>query len=560
MSDDKTNGFIMDPETGDVLEGPPIPHEEMSKIIIGYIATAIINRAADQVTPPENPIKDIRRRRSRAEGLFLDAMASGLVSYSTYIENTFTWPEEEKRACIIEIKSRIEQAEEDLHKFYNGETWAEMRPLLMKTFSDICEEDAAGLLFSGLANSLKDYLPDLVKKVEAYNHETGGRITFEELSAIKQKEPGAERTREDGLLYWFIHEIDQERAAALKAGPGYFLVPDSKPTNALSQATRKTFEQDPITGRGRMNINGVTIEDESELPGIIGIDAHKLLSRAENEFILRNHHGELQTRTVTFFDDEYFRLLSDNIIEAPMDTPKGQEEERKRATAYKMKLRKTVRKTLVQLGKSNFDWVAGTGKNAIPFAHLNLIQDWEYPPGGGAITITFSEKYAAYLSRRRLWRLPASVFSWDARKSSAYAALIKIAYHHSSLNNYQQKTADILSVPTLLKVMNLRSIEKVREQGGSWKRVIRGPFEDALNELVTGGYLSKWEYSRAKGQPLNEDPDSAFPVYEKWADAYIKFKIAEGIAAEDRARDVQNRIEKRKNAKKKTRKKDRAKG
>lgn len=70
MSDDKTKGFMMDPETGDILEGPSIPHDEMSKIIIGYIATAIINRAADQVTPPENPIKDIRRRRRRAEGLF----------------------------------------------------------------------------------------------------------------------------------------------------------------------------------------------------------------------------------------------------------------------------------------------------------------------------------------------------------------------------------------------------------------------------------------------------------------------------------------------------------
>ena len=222
MSDDKTNGFIMDPETGDILEGPAIPHEEMAQLITGYIATAIINRAADQVTPPEKPIKDIRRRRSRAEGAFLDALGGGLVSYSTYIENSFTWPEEEKRACIIEIKSRLEQAEEDLHKFYNGETWAKMRQLLMKTFPDVCEEDAAGLLFSGLANSFKNYLPELIKKVEAYNHETGGRITFKDLMSINTAKPREEWTREDGLLYWFIHEIDQERAAALQAGPGFF--------------------------------------------------------------------------------------------------------------------------------------------------------------------------------------------------------------------------------------------------------------------------------------------------------------------------------------------------
>ena len=554
MSDDKTKGFMMDPETGDILEGPPIPHDEMSKIIIGYIAISIINRAADQVTPPENPIKDIRRRRRRAEGLFLDAMASGLVSYSTYIENTFTWPEEEKRACIIEIKSRIEQAEEDLHKFYNGETWAEMRPLLMKTFPDICEEDAAGLLFSGLANSLKDYLPDLAKKVEAYNHETGGRITFKDLMSINTAKPREEWTREDGLLYWFIQEIDQERAADKQfITDKYMITPESAISDAMSMLNRRSRKENPITGRMETKFNGVSISDIEDIHLIMGIDSSKVLMRAEAEFRHRNHAGTIQTYEVVIYEDEYFQLLNDDVKEWSMNTPEGQKEEKRRVSALKRELRRTTREALECLYNSSFsiEKEGKDGAKSVIFGQRRIIDGYDYPPGADAITITFAPNYAEYLKKRRVWRLPLALFSWDGRRASSYALGYKIAYHYSSLNNYINGTADRLQVRTLLDRLYLRSIEEVRKQKGSWKRVIRGPFEDALNELIEGGYLKEWRYTREKAQPIEDE--NALSTYEKWADSYIQFTVADPIPEEERLKDVQNKTEKQKKLAKKSR-------
>lgn len=547
MSDDKTSGFMLNAETGEVLEGHTVSQREGAVLITGFLAGTVINMAADRVIPPEKPIKDIRRRRKRAEGLFRDALASEFASYSTYIENSFAWPEDLKAECIANIKKRIEQAEEDLRNFYDGETWATMRQLLMKTFPDICEEDAAVLLFSGLTNILKDRLPDLIKKVEAYNHETGGRITFDELMDIGGPKTSAEPTHGNRLLYWFLREIDQERAAAEQITK-YILTPESIISDALSVLNRRSRQTDPITGRTEMKFNGVSISDIEDIHLITGIDSSKILMRAEAEFRNRNHAGTVQTNEVVIYEDEYFLLLNDDAKESKMDTPKGQEEERKRVADLKRELRRTTRNALKCLYNSDFSVEAKEGRKSVILGQRRIISGYTYT--GGVIRITFDPYYSEYLKKRRVWRLPLVLFSWDGRRASSYALGYKIAYHYSSLNNYMNGTADRLQVRTLLDRLNLRSIEKVREQGGSWKRVIRGPFEDALNELIEGGYLKEWRYTREKAQPIEDE--KAFSTYEKWADLYIQFTVADPIPKEERLKDVHNKEEKQKKIVKKS--------
>ena len=245
--------------------------------------------------------------------------------------------------------------------------------------------------------------------------------------------------------------------------------------------------------------------------------------------------------------------MNDDVKEWSMNTPEGQKEEKRRVSALKRELRRTTREALECLYNSSFsiEKEGKDGAKSVIFGQRRIIDGYDYPPGADAITITFAPNYAEYLKKRRVWRLPLALFSWDGRRASSYALGYKIAYHYSSLNNYINGTADRLQVRTLLDRLYLRSIEEVRKQKGSWKRVIRGPFEDALNELVEGGYLKEWRYTREKAQPIEDE--NALSTYEKWADSYIQFTVADPIPEEERLKDVQNKTEKQKKLAKKRR-------
>ena len=93
-------------------------------------------------------------------------------------------------------------------------------------------------------------------------------------------------------------------------------------------------------------------------------------------------------------------------------------------------------------------------------------------------------------------QFPRALFAHDNRKPNAYNIGWKIAFHNGLDQNHAAGTECTLSVKSLLEAApEIPTIEAIKARGQrNWKDKIKKPLEIALDENITVGYLSKWEY------------------------------------------------------------------
>ena len=189
------------------------------------------------------PITDIREAERRAERMFSDDISKIINEITSKL--IASMPDSIADLFYNELLDGVTRAigeeQERLNKFYESEQWAELRA----AFPDMTEGDGAAILFSGLADQITEYLPELKAKIAEYEKETGHKLTFSELTELENEEGAIP----EPLLSKFIQEIRNIRAEEPK---------EKTPTAIIKRIEKLLYPLDKFNS----NIWGLT-EDQT---------------------------------------------------------------------------------------------------------------------------------------------------------------------------------------------------------------------------------------------------------------------------------------------------------
>ncbi len=302
--------------------------------------------------------------------------------------------------------------------------------------------------------------------------------------------------------------------------------------NDFVQMTKASMRKDALSSTAvyvTKNGHKLTATDFNKVIGSLSVSSNKLLIHAITYLLKTNYykgHPRSVIPTVEMPLDEYARLTGVDIFPRTMPTPEEQEKENRRAEANLKKLKNDIKRDFGDIAE--LEWRGeerGNGPAAGDYDNLRLIS--RHRIWRGVIRVNFDIDVATYFLRSYLFQMPTALYSYDNRKPNAYAIAYKIAVHNSNDNNFLQGTNNTLSVSSLLDAApEIPTIEKLQETNQrNWKVKIKGALEKALNESITKGFLSKWEYRDTKtGKTYSPDQANAL-TYLQWHRLMVDFIV-----------------------------------
>lgn len=301
-----------------------------------------------------------------------------------------------------------------------------------------------------------------------------------------------------------------------------------KATDTMAQMSSRDAQINPITGNATI-VSGdvkVAIQKFKELGGTLGINTHKLLSVGIATFTAQNHVGG-NAKNIDYKVSipliEYALRCGYDLVERETSTPEEAEAERKRLTNLEKDIKKKIKKDLDMLRATEMTWKETVKGKEGDYINVPIIGTRGIK--GGYIHMVFDPMMASYLSRLPLTQYPVALLAIDARNSNAYSMGLKMAEYFSMDTNQSRGKADRLSVLSLLACTSLPSIEEVRSKRQGWERLIKEPFEKALDALHQCGFLADWQYTKAKAVPLTDEEAAAITDYEAFSKLYIQFVV-----------------------------------
>lgn len=301
-----------------------------------------------------------------------------------------------------------------------------------------------------------------------------------------------------------------------------------KATDAMAQMSSRDAQINPITGNATITNGDVklAIQKFKELGGTLGINTHKLLSVGIAGFAAQNHVGgngkHLECKVAIPFK-EYALRCGYDLIERETSTPEEAEAEKKRLSNLEKDIKKKVKKDLDVLRSTELTWREMVKGKEGDYINVPVIGTRGIK--GGHILMTFDPVMAEYLIRLPLTQYPVALLGVDARNSNAYSMGLKMAEYFSMDANQTRGKADRISVPSLLACTGIPTIEDVRSKRQGWERLIKEPFEKALDTLYKCGFLEDWQYTKAKAVPLTDEEAAAITDYETFSKLYIQFSV-----------------------------------
>ena len=281
-------------------------------------------------------------------------------------------------------------------------------------------------------------------------------------------------------------------------------------TNRLTQVSTRSAnpEIDEITGMATITEGSLTvfIERYNNLTGGLRVSTHKLLDAFTIVLTGQNHfrgEGPMET-LVTIPLEDYMHQCGIPLTKASKD-----------------KTRRKVKEDLETLYNTSIEWTESAGNEGMKdYAKMRVIS--MHGIRAGKIMMRFSEDMARYLTHAYVMQYPMELFRLDERNPNTYYLGKKLLLHNSIENNRRRKTANLLSVKSLLEATpEIPTYEEVMQGDRHLERRIIQPFENALNAL---GDTITWEYAGAKGVPLGEVETEKF-TYDVFVKSYVKFEL-----------------------------------
>ena len=277
---------------------------------------------------------------------------------------------------------------------------------------------------------------------------------------------------------------------------------NGEPTNAIMSMTKKTMKTDHFKVKATYEKNGqiITVDSFNELQGALSVPAKKLLhtgilSLTDNNFF-RNKNANTIIPTAQIPLTEYLKANG-----YPVEPQPGKDEkaEAKRISNLMKTLTRQIRQDLHDL--KSISWTGkGTGRNRGDYAEMSLISSFRVSIKSDNIRINFDVDMAKYLVNAYQMQFPVVLLLHDNRNPNSYPIGYKLALHNSMDTNYARGTDSTLSVQALLKeAPEIATIEELKAKGRrDWKVQIKKKLEKSLDDNISIGLISKWEYRHPK--------------------------------------------------------------
>lgn len=300
-----------------------------------------------------------------------------------------------------------------------------------------------------------------------------------------------------------------------------------KATDAMARMTSRDAQLNPITGTATIESGEVklAIQRFNDLQGTLGINTHKLLSVGISSFTAVNNVGggkAIEHKVSIAFKDYAIRCGYD-LIERETSTPEEAEAEKKRLANAEKDAKKRIKKDLEMLHATELTWTETVKGKSGDYINIPIIGTRGIK--GGYIHMVFDPAIADYLIKLPVTQYPVALLGVDARNSNAYSIGLKMAEYYNMDSNLVRNKADRLAVSTLLACTSLPTIETVKEKRQGWERLIKEPFENALDELTRCGLLEDWQYTHAKAVPLTDEEAAGITDYYTFSKLYVQFTL-----------------------------------
>lgn len=269
--------------------------------------------------------------------------------------------------------------------------------------------------------------------------------------------------------------------------------------NDIMPITTRGLKADKFTRNATITTKDghkITIERFDKLQGLLSTPAKKILDTALLYLTSSNFYRSKRgiTPTVEIPLIEYGEACGYQLTPQTMDTPEAQAAENRRVSERVKDLKKNIRRDLRDISSILWSGEETRGRNKGDYKEMRIISS--HSISKGLIRINFDVDAATYFVNAYIMQYPTALLKHDNRKPNAYVIGRKIAFHNSNDTNRAAGTECTLSVKSLLAAApEIPSLEDIKARGQrNWKDKIKKPLEAALDENISVGLLSKWEY------------------------------------------------------------------
>lgn len=284
----------------------------------------------------------------------------------------------------------------------------------------------------------------------------------------------------------------------------YLPMLNGAPANELMQITTKGLHPDGFTKNATITTKDghkITIERFDKLQGLLSTSAKKILDTALLYLTSGNfYRGKRSsiTPTVEIPLIEYGEACGYQLTPQTMATPEEQAKENRRVNERIKDLKKNVRRDLRDISSILWTGEETRGRNKGDYKEMRIISS--HSISKWLIRINFDVEAAAYFVNAYIMQYPTALLKHDNRKPNAYVIGRKMAFHNSNDQNRAAGTDSTLSVKSLLAAApEIPTIDDIKARGQrNWKDKIKKPLEIALDENISVGLISKWEYRDPK--------------------------------------------------------------
>lgn len=294
----------------------------------------------------------------------------------------------------------------------------------------------------------------------------------------------------------------------------------------------------------------------NNIPVVWGINAHKLLCKALGAFIMTNPALNAKTINSVAINYEvnipfieYCTDMGYDVI--PHDSSAA---EKRRAGAVLRKVKQRTLEDLERLREVKPTWTEALKKGGKALARIGepgaIDKDFiNYSLIGsrgivdGYIKLTIDPK----LVKDYLMLLPQTKYHrklFKVKTKTAYLMGLALLDHYIKPSNVNRKVNNRMKNKSVLQSTDLPTIEDIegaidpdtgRRAGGKhpghWKPRIKEPFEKALDELYSVGFIFDWGYFGKGGRALSYS-EATEAGAEAWGETYLYYDIKGNITIE----------------------------
>ncbi len=327
------------------------------------------------------------------------------------------------------------------------------------------------------------------------------------------------------------------------------------------ESPSKSFVGDAVTALSRARTRGIRTTESTLNIGNVAIHttassyagADKLLRYAVSAFTKTNAQNEKNPKLRIYADPRDFaRACKVQIDPPPLATPTDQTKIKKNYMNFLAKISKNA-DTLMR--NAIFTWEERVQGKLTSYNGISFIGG--YRISSDAIMIEFTQSAAEYLVKLPITEVPRAYFAISEEKPNAIAIAQLLMQRNGMERNITKDTERIIKIDNILsKATSFPSLEEAKANKWGWERVIKEPFEEALDELYQKGFLTEWHYCLPNKTELTKDQAENITSYENFASLYLFYELTEFPAHDIRAQAIAKKREAQKARRTKNKKQD----